>query len=144
MNKWGKKSKHHYDTLHLDLKLLADEVLKIHDCSIFQGFRDKETQNKYYTNGTSKVQWPDGKHNKTPSEAIDLAPYIKGEDPYDMERVLFFAGIVISTAHKLYEDGLMVHRLIWGGTWKIKPESVFAFDREKGFFDGIHFELEES
>lgn len=141
MNKWGKKSLFHYKTLHPDLKVLADEVLKIHNCSLFQGYRDEETQNKYYNNGTSKVKYPYSKHNIEPSEAMDLAPYIPGEDPYDMERVLVFAGIVIGIADKLYREGTMANRLKWGGTWSTKADSVFAFDDDR-FFDGIHFELE--
>lgn len=141
MNKWGKKSLANYRMLHSDLKLLCDEVLKIHDCSIFQSYRDKETQNKYYANGTSKVKWPDSKHNTTPSDAVDLAPYVPGQDSYDMEHVLHFAGIVQAIAAKLYQEGLMSRRLIWGGSWRVKTDAQFAFDQNR-FFDGIHFELE--
>jgi peptidoglycan L-alanyl-D-glutamate endopeptidase CwlK len=141
MNKWGKKSLAHFRTLHPDLQVLADEVLAIHDCSIFQGYRDKETQNKYFDNKTSKVKFPFSKHNKDPSEAIDLAPYIPGGDPYDMERVLFFAGIVRGVADRLHDEGSMEFRLKWGGAWSIKAESPFGFDNNK-FFDGIHWELQ--
>lgn len=146
MNKWGKRSLLHYKTLHPDLQLFADEVLKIHDCSIFQGFRDEETQNKYFENGTSHVIWPNSKHNRNPSLAIDLAPYIPNEDPYDMERVLYFAGICRTVADQLYRDNLIAHEIIWGGTWSTKADAKFMFDvikpnGRKGFFDGIHWEL---
>lgn len=142
MKKWGKKSLEQYKTLDPDLQLLADEVLKIHDCSIFQGYRDEKTQNKYFESGTSSVKYPLSKHNFYPSRAIDLAPYIKDEDPYDMERVLFFAGIVVAVADRLYREGSMAHRLKWGGTWSYNAEAKFAFDRN-GFYDGIHFQLED-
>lgn len=147
MSKWGNKSYEQYKTLHPDLQVFADEVLKIHDCSIFQGYRDEATQNKYFANGTSHVKFPDGPHNKMPSHAIDLAPYIPGSDPYDMERVLFFSGICRAVADKLYREGLIAHRIKWGGSWSVKADAPFAFDvtkpnGKKGFFDGIHFELD--
>lgn len=148
MNKWGSKSKANYDTLHPDLQVFADEVLKVHDCSIFEGFRDEATQNKYFLNGTSHVPWPQGKHNVNPSRAIDLAPYIPNADPYDMERVLFFAGICMGIAHKLYDENQIANEIKWGGTWSTKADDAFMFDvikpnGNKGFFDGIHFELVE-
>lgn len=141
MAQWSDKSKRRLDTCHPDLQVLANTVLEIHDCSVFEGFRDEETQNRYFANGTSKVQFPNGKHNVMPSNAIDLAPYKPGHDPYDMENVLYFAGIVMATAARLYAEGKMQHKLRWGGTWSSKADATFAFDRN-GFFDGIHFELE--
>lgn len=142
MNKWSKQSKENYRTLHPDLKLLADEVLKIHDCTIRQGYRDERTQNRYFKKGTSKVKYPDSKHNKMPSEAIDLSPYIPNVNPWDMEHVLHFAGIVQAIASQLYTEGSMSKKLIWGGSWGHNLDAPLAFDEDK-FFDGIHFSLED-
>jgi hypothetical protein len=76
--------------------------------------------------------------------AIDLAPYKPNMDPYDMENVLYFAGIVMATAARLYAAGLMTHKLRWGGTWSSKADYPFVFDNpNRNFFDGIHFELED-
>lgn len=146
MANWSSKSRARLDTCHHDLQTLANAVLEIHDCSVFEGYRDEETQNKYFNAGTSKVQFPNGKHNVQPSMAIDLAPYKAGMDPYDMENVLYFAGIVMAVAASLYADGRMTHKLRWGGNWSTKADAAFAFDvtkpnGRKGFFDGIHFEL---
>lgn len=146
MSTWSSKSKARLDTCHNDLQILANEVIKVHDCSVFEGFRNEEKQNKYYANGTSRVKFPNGKHNKMPSMAIDLAPYKPGHDPYDMENVLYFAGIVLAIAARLYDEGKMSHRVRWGGTWSTKLDDPFQFDvvkanGKKGFFDGIHFEL---
>lgn len=121
--------------------MIADVVLQIHDASVIEGYRDQSTQNKYFDSGTSRVKWPNSNHNKTPSRAMDLAPYIKGGNPYDMERVLFFAGIVMAVANALYSQNKIHHKLRWGGSWRTTPNAIFAFDRN-GFFDGIHFELE--
>lgn len=139
-NKWSTTSKSNLDTCHSDLVVLANAVLKIHDCSVKQGHRDEATQNKYYRRGTSKVKFPNSKHNKYPAQAIDLSPYKPGHSPWDMEDVLYFAGIVVATANHLHKSGLMQHRIKWGGTWRIDADAAFSFDRN-GFFDGIHFEL---
>ncbi len=140
MNKWGTNSKRHWKTLCPDLQLLSDTVLQIHDCSLIDGHRGEFRQNKYYEDGTSSVKWPNSMHNKLPSQAMDLAPYLPGVNPYDHEHVLQFSGIVLCAATMLYDQGLMSKRTIWGGTWKEKIGVPFAFD-ENRFYDGIHFQL---
>ncbi len=120
---------------------MSDQRLILRKLQITEKGTDlKETQNKYFKNGTSRVKFPNSKHNQMPSMAIDLAPYIKGGDPYDFERSLFLAGIVRGVADRLYQQGLMAHRLKWGGSWDNLANATFAFDR-KGFYDGIHHEL---
>jgi len=140
MNAWSKRSKTNLETCHKDIQTIAEAVLQIHDCTVICGHRDELYQDMAYNSGNSKVQWPNSKHNSLPSTAVDLAPYKKGHDPYDMEDVLYFAGIVMATAEGLHRDGLIEHRLKWGGTWSVLADAPFAFDR-MGFFDGIHFEL---
>lgn len=140
MNKWSGKSQAKLNTCHHDLQVIANTVLEIHDCSVKEGYRNEETQNRYYDKGTSKVKYPNGNHNVLPSKAIDLAPYKKGDNPYDMENVLFFAGVVMAIAYELYKSGEISHKLKWGGSWRTEADAVFAFDRN-GFYDGIHFEL---
>lgn len=140
MNTFSKKSQEQFFTCHPDLQTIARAVLQIHDCSFIQGHRDKETQDKYYANKTSHVQYPNSKHNTLPSMAMDLAPYKKGDNTYDMENVLFFSGIVITVAKLLLQEGVISHQLMWGGNWSVKADHKFAFDRD-GFYDGIHFEL---
>lgn len=61
---------------HINIIRINTEVIRAVDFSIVTGHRDKETQNKLYPK-YSKVQWPDSKHNKQPSLACDVAPYIK-------------------------------------------------------------------
>lgn len=38
------------------------------------GHRTQAEQDKSFAEGKSKVKWPDGKHNKLPSEAFDAVP----------------------------------------------------------------------
>jgi len=140
MRKFSKTSLKRLQTCHPDLQRLANAVLAIHDCSVLEGYRDEETQNLYYSLGHSKVKFPNGKHNVKPSMAIDLAPYKKGQDTYDFEDVLFFAGIVLGVASEWLDQGLMQHTVRWGGTWSTELDAPFKFDTN-GFYDGVHFEL---
>jgi peptidoglycan L-alanyl-D-glutamate endopeptidase CwlK len=142
MNKWSERSKKRLNQCHPDLIKIANTVLSIHDCTVIEGHRGEKRQNEYYKNGTSKVKFPNGKHNKKPSMAIDLAPYKYGMDYYDMENVLYFAGIVMAVAEMLHARGDTEHELRWGGTWSTRADHPFVFDNPKrSFFDGIHFEL---
>ena len=63
------------------------------DCSVLCGHRGEEDQNKAYDSGNSKVKWPNGRHNKKPSIAVDVAPY--PIDWKDRERMTYFAGMVM-------------------------------------------------
>jgi peptidoglycan L-alanyl-D-glutamate endopeptidase CwlK len=39
------------------------------------GHRGQEAQDTAFKQGASKLKWPNSKHNKTPSLAVDIAPY---------------------------------------------------------------------
>ena len=140
MSNFSKTSTRRKDTCHNDLKVLADEVIKVHDCTVVCGNRDEETQNDLFEKGYSRVQFPDSRHNKFPSIAIDLAPYVPsmGGLTYDREYSLYFAGIVLATADRLYRAGLMTHRVKWGGNWSTDRNRSF---KDISFYDGLHFEL---
>lgn len=43
-------------------------------CNVLSGRRGKIEQNDLYANKKSKLKYPESKHNKLPSEALDLAP----------------------------------------------------------------------
>ena len=110
------------------LQVLFNEVLKCFDFSVLEGYRGRKSQNEKYRQGLSKVEWPDGKHNKVPSEAIDAVPYpICWED---RERFHFFAGLVLGIAFSL---GI---NLRWGGDWDRDTEV-----RDNEFDDLVHYEL---
>ncbi len=54
---------------------LCTEVIKKCDFTILCGHRNREEQNQAFKTGHSRLQWPNSKHNTSPSQAIDLAPY---------------------------------------------------------------------
>lgn len=75
MYKFGQTSKMRLSTCHEDLQKIANELIKEIDVSILCGHRTEYDQNKAYNNGNSKLKYPFSKHNKSPSLAMDVAPY---------------------------------------------------------------------
>lgn len=127
--KFSAKSQGRLDTCHADLVRLFEAVIGAgHDCTVIEGHRNRETQDEYFRTGKSKKKWPDGKHNKIPSQAVDVMPY--PIDWSDRKRLEAFALVVFATAAKL---GIAVR---WGGDWNQNGKS----DDER-FFDGPHWEL---
>ena len=128
MPKFGKKSRERLSSCDEDLIALFNEVVKYFDCSVLEGYRGKELQNKYFKEGTSKLKYPDGRHNKKPSNAVDVVPYpISWED---RERMTYFAGFVKGVA---YQMGIPIR---WGGDWNCNNNL-----KDNNFDDLPHFEL---
>ena len=99
MPKFGRKSRERLATCHEDLQDLFNEVIKHVDCSVIEGQRSKERQNKLYEEGKTKVQYPNGRHNAIPSRACDVVPY--PIDWNDRERFHLFAGFVLGIAQSM-------------------------------------------
>lgn len=85
-------------------------AIKITDFTVLEGARGKEAQEAAFAAGTSHAHYPDSKHNKVPSQAVDIAPY--PIDWSNRERFVYLAGIIAACAH---EEGVA---LVWGGTFK--------------------------
>lgn len=75
MPSFGKKSREALDSCHPDLIRLMETVILQRDCVILEGHRGEETQNADFAAGRSKLQYPNGKHNAIPSNALDAVPY---------------------------------------------------------------------
>ena len=128
MAKFGKTSKKRLSTCHKDLQTVFNEVIKHVDCSILEGHRSGERQDKLFAEGKTKVKYPNGRHNANPSNAVDVAPYPIDWD--DRERFHLFAGFVIGIAKSM---GITLR---WGGDWNMN----FEVD-DNQFDDFPHFEL---
>ena len=128
MAKFSKSSLDKLKTCDKRLQLVFNEVIKTVDCSILEGHRGKTRQNTLYFEGKAKVKYPKGRHNASPSRAVDVVPY--PVDWEDRERFHLFAGFVIGTASQL---GI---KLRWGGDWNI---NWFVDDNK--FDDFPHFEV---
>lgn len=135
MPTFSKTSAARLATCHTDLQRVFGEVIKYFDCTIIEGHRGQAAQDAAFAAGKSKLKFPEGKHNKTPSLAVDAAPvlYANGKgiiDWQDRERLSFFAGRVLGIA-----DGMGV-KLRWGGDWDQDTEL-----KDNSFDDLVHFEL---
>ena len=130
MAKFGKTSRERLSTCHEDLQKVLNEVIKYVDCSVLEGHRSAERQDKLYEEGKTKVKYPNGRHNQNPSNAVDVVPY--PVDWNDRERFHLFAGFVLGIARS------MDINLRWGGDWN----QNFEVDDNK-FDDFPHFELRE-
>jgi len=128
MAKFGKRSKERLATCHKDLQKVFNEVIKYVDCSVLEGHRSEERQNKLFKEGRTKVKYPKGRHNSSPSRAVDVTPYPVDWD--DRERQTLFAGFVIGIARS------MDIRLRWGGDWDMDFQVM-----DNRFDDFPHFEL---
>jgi len=126
--KFGSRSKKHLVTLDERLQRVLNEVIKYVDCSIIEGHRSAERQDKLFEEGRTKVKYPNGRHNANPSRAVDVVPYPIDWD--DRERFHLFAGFVIGIAQS------MEIKLRWGGDWNMN----FEVD-DNNFDDFPHFEL---
>ena len=104
---YSKASEEKLSTCDPDLQRVFRRVGDFWDHTIIEGHREKPLQEMYFKTGRSKVPWPDGKHNKKPSEAVDAGPYplrwpdkiVRSEEyTKDLCRWYMFAGFVLATA----------------------------------------------
>ena len=130
MPRFGKRSKERLATCDTRLQEVFNEVIKYVDCSILEGHRDKERQNQLHVEGKTKVKYPNGRHNSSPSNAVDVTPY--PVDWADRERQTLFAGFVIGIARSM---GITLR---WGGDWDMDFQVM-----DNRFDDFPHFEIKE-
>ena len=78
----------------------------------------------------STKEWPDSRHNISPSMAVDAVPYIKGEGiSWQDRRIHYFAGYVKRTA----EDMGIEIRL--GADWDDDEDTEDHTLRDAGHFE---------
>ena len=128
MPSFGKSSQDKLATCDPRLQKVFNEVVKYFDCTVIEGHRGEEAQNKAFAEGKSKLKYPQGKHNKIPSLAADVLPY--QIDWNDTNRMRYFAGFVVGIA------ATMGIKLRWGGDWNQNTEL-----KDNSFNDLPHFEL---
>lgn len=130
------KSRSNLETCHAKLKAVMEVAIEQVNFTVYEGHRDKETQNKYYEEGKSQLQYPESKHNKYPSLAVDVVPYVPGHGVIWDSRELFghLGGRIMQIAS---------HRdigLRWGNDWD-QDGVLINFDDDNDFYDPGHFEL---
>ena len=130
MPKFGKRSKERLATCDERLQEVFNEVIQFVDCSVLEGHRSQERQDKLYDEGKTKVKYPRGRHNSNPSRAVDVTPY--PVDWEDRERQTLFAGFVLGIARA---KGI---KLRWGGDWDMDFQVM-----DNRFDDFPHFEVRD-
>lgn len=136
MNNFSKNSKMRLLTCHPDLITLFKTIILDYDCSIICGYRGKKAQNEAFTLGNSQLQWPNSKHNSSPSMAIDVAPYEKTQIDWGKLQSAEFAGYVKGVADQLFRSGIMSHKIRRGIDWDFDNDID-----DTTFWDASHFEL---
>lgn len=128
MPKFSRRSKENLATCDQQLQYLFSVVIETWDCSILCGYRNEEDQALAYAKGHSSLLYPDSKHNKTPSLAVDVAPWPIVWD--DHVRFGYFAGYVKRVA---WEMSIPIR---WGGDWDSDTNTI-----DHTLRDYPHFEL---
>ena len=102
---YGETSKARLATCHPDLQRIVNFVIKHIDVTIVCGTRGEEEQQEAFDNGYSTVQYPNSKHNSSPSMAVDAVPYPTMWSDMDAMQVL--GGFVMGVASLLFEKGFL-------------------------------------
>lgn len=154
---FSQRSEAQIETLHRDLrKVLREAILWTPvDFGVSEGHRSVERQFALWQQGRKQLEdgsWTvvgpvvtnidgvstKGKHNVFPSHAFDIFGYAEGRDvAYDPEHIAAVAGVLLSTAERLYKTGAISHRLRWGADWD--KDGLLVYDHR--FVDRPHFEL---
>ena len=82
----------------------------------------------------SKLKYPDSKHNKKPSMAVDAVSYPIEWD--DIEQHYYFAGYVKAVADMMYDQEMITHKVRCGADLNKNMQVS-----DENFMDLFHFEL---
>ena len=145
-NKFGTRSQDNLNTCHPDLiKIMELAISRSEiDFGITEGHRTLARQNQLFIEGKSKIDGytKKGKHNVLPSEAVDIYTYhpdleTRRKLAYDKSHLSYIAAVVKTCAQQLLEEGLITHKIRWGGNW----DGDGVIDYDQSFDDYPHFEL---
>lgn len=128
MPSFSERSRKNLETCDERLQRLFTEVVKHYDCSILEGYRSQQDQDRAFQQGRSQLRYPQSSHNKNPSMAVDVAPY--PIDWRDLKRWYHFGGYVLGIAE------IMQIKIRWGGDWNRNMDL-----KDQNFMDFPHFEL---
>ncbi len=111
---FGPKSRERLSSCHEDLKRLMEAAISHPDCpmdfSILTGHRGQRDQDAAFARGASNLRFPQSKHNRRPSLAVDIAPW-----PLDWNDIEAFVRLGAHIKRVGAEIGVTVE---WGGDWR--------------------------
>jgi peptidoglycan LD-endopeptidase CwlK len=138
---FSKMSLSKLETCHEDLQKIMKEAISrsVVDFGISEGQRNLARQHELYKKGLSRIDGINrlGKHNLTPSMAVDVYAFVQGRGNWDDAHLGYLAGVIIQVAKELLDKGEISHKLRWGGDWD--SDGVIAIDHS--LKDLPHYEL---
>lgn len=123
MSGFGATSLGRLSTCHPLLQSLFGRVIRRpdlpHDLSVLCGHRGEAEQGTAFRSGQSRVEWPNSKHNRMPSHAVDVAPFVGGAVSWDWRYYNAIAPIVKAEWAAMVAEGVVPRgvALEWGGDW---------------------------
>lgn len=135
MYKFGTTSKERLATCHEDLQKVFEAAIALSpvDFGIAEGHRSIERQKQLFDEGKSRIDGitKKGKHNYSPSLAVDVYAFVNGKASWDSNELCIIAGVVLAVAANY---GI---KLRWGGNWDMDGQII----SDQNFIDLPHFEL---
>ena len=126
MYKFSQRSLDNLKNVDERLVRICNELIKRVDFTVIEGFRSLERQKEMYDKGFSKIDGisKKGKHNYSPSLAIDIIPFKKGHNPFDgsKESDIMFDNLAKEFKQVAKELGI---NITWGGDWKFIDKPHF-------------------
>lgn len=115
MARFSPTSQARLNTCHPDIIAVCNELIKQYDFCVLCGRRGKAEQNKAFDAGNSRLIYPQSAHNKTPSRAVDIAPY-----PIDWGNLVRFREMLCrfdALAKLMKERGEIESEFEYGADW---------------------------
>ncbi|MGH9858077.1 MAG: M15 family peptidase [Acidobacteriota bacterium] len=130
---FSRRSQEQLDTCDVKIKRVFGGIIEVRDCKILEGIRGRSRQIELFISKKSKLDWPNSKHNRVPSQAVDVVPWPFPQEAWeDREFWVEWTSWV-----KGFATGMGV-TLISGFDWDNDYDL-----RDQKFYDGPHFELVE-
>ena len=118
MYKFSQRSLNNLKNVDSRLVDICNELIKRVDFTVIEGYRTIERQQELYKQGFSQLDGINkkGKHNYSPSLAIDIIPYEKGHNPFDGSKKseAMFVALAKEFKKVAKEKDIAV---VWGGDW---------------------------
>lgn len=135
MPSFSNRSKSKLNSCDERLQLICYRAITIVDFTVLCGHRGGVEQEKLHREGRTKLRYPDSKHNRVPSHAVDIVPWPIPDNwgegiPKELGRFYHLMGIMkgISTCERI--------KLRFGGDWD--GDNIFT---DQYFDDLTHVEL---
>ncbi|MBF0263563.1 MAG: M15 family peptidase [Magnetococcales bacterium] len=132
MPKFSKTSLKNLSQCDHHLQILFGEVIKKIDCTVVCGHRGKTDQDAAYLSHRSQVRWPESKHNRTPSLAVDVVPCIGGKPSWEDHDCYLFSGKVMGYVNTMNMEAKIRCGADWNGN---------GSTRDQELKDSCHFEM---